>query len=339
MTARDDKRCACQHCAGRGYVTVREVGTHAKNYGELTRWKCNCDGTFSVGAFPSYALAPAQSIDDAEFGLREHREARDSALSTTSQKTGGIKLPVSIGQDPEGEPDAETMIVILDASGVALDPEQIVAALNAVPPSFEKWLSDQPHLEDHGPLPITDERMYVAATVRAAWTAGAGSMPSATPLFTLDTAERVCFYEQEFYVLSNFSAFRVNIDGVWFDTSEAAYHWHRFYPEQRRHRRAILAAVSAHEAFRYAQDHKADQRPDWDAIKCNVMKATLRAKADQHEYVRRKLLETGERELVENSWRDPYWGWGPNRDGLNMLGKLWMEIRADLRAADGGKQT
>lgn len=63
-----------------------------------------------------------------------------------------------------------------------------------------------------------------------------------------------------------------------------------------------------------------------------MVRDILRAKADQHEYVRRKLLATGDRELVENSWRDDFWGWGPNRDGKNMLGKLWMEIRAELRA-------
>ena len=59
----------------------------------------------------------------------------------------------------------------------------------------------------------------------------------------------------------------------------------------------------------------------------------LRAKVQQHEYVRRKLLATGDRELVENSWRDDFWGWGPNRDGQNKLGKLWMKVRAELRAA------
>jgi predicted NAD-dependent protein-ADP-ribosyltransferase YbiA (DUF1768 family) len=59
----------------------------------------------------------------------------------------------------------------------------------------------------------------------------------------------------------------------------------------------------------------------------------LRAKAEQHEYVRRKLLATGDRELIEDSWRDDFWGWGANRDGQNMLGKLWMQVRADIRAA------
>ena len=35
---------------------------------------------------------------------------------------------------------------------------------------------------------------------------------------------------------------------------------------------------------------------------------------------------------VENLKQD-FWGIGPNRDGQNMLGKLWMEVRAELNAA------
>jgi hypothetical protein len=65
-------------------------------------------------------------------------------------------------------------------------------------------------------------------------------------------------------------------------------------------------------------------------VKVDVMRDILRAKVAQHEYVRRKLLATGDRELIEDSWRDDFWGWGPNRDGQNMLGKLWMEVRAEL---------
>jgi predicted NAD-dependent protein-ADP-ribosyltransferase YbiA (DUF1768 family) len=63
------------------------------------------------------------------------------------------------------------------------------------------------------------------------------------------------------------------------------------------------------------------------------MRGILRAKAEQHEYVTRKLLATGDRRLVENSWRDDFWGWGPDRNGQNMLGRLWMEIRSEIREA------
>ena len=151
----------------------------------------------------------------------------------------------------------------------------------------------------------------------------------------LDTPERVCFYEQDFYALSNFSAFTVRINGRTFPTSEHAYHFFKFKDHAIGYALAVLDAPSAHEAFKIAERHKADRRPDWDAVKVDIMRDILRAKVAQHEYVRRKLLATGDRELVENSWRDDFWGWGPNQDGRNALGKLWMEIRAELRANAG----
>ena len=148
------------------------------------------------------------------------------------------------------------------------------------------------------------------------------------------------FYEREFYPLSNFSAFTL----MWlvspreglqrFDTSEAVYHWEKFKGniptlEQLAIQRMIKEAPSAHEAFKIAERHRARRRPHWDDEKVDVMRRIIRAKAGQHEYVRRKLLQTGDRQLIEGSWRDDFWGIGPNRDGQNMLGKLWMEVRAE----------
>ncbi len=156
-------------------------------------------------------------------------------------------------------------------------------------------------------------------------------------LHTLDTPQLVLLYEQDFYVLSNFSAFNLRWKGRTFMTSEHAYHWEKFvdYPDAWNAGGSIAEQVarapSAHEAFKAAEGCKPRCRPDWDAVKVDIMRSILRAKAEQHEYVRRKLLATGNRELIEDSWRDDFWGWGPNRDGKNMLGKLWMEIREELR--------
>lgn len=166
----------------------------------------------------------------------------------------------------------------------------------------------------------------------------------------LDTDTQVFFYEQDFYVLSNFSAFTLQWEGLRFDTSEAAYHWEKFnhichvYTEHewtcvcrsqpelfRGIRDAIRSAGSAHEAFKIAEKNKEHRRPDWDMVKIPIMRDILRAKAEQHEYVRRKLLATGDRELIEDSWRDSFWGWGEDHKGANVLGKLWMEIREELR--------
>ncbi len=159
----------------------------------------------------------------------------------------------------------------------------------------------------------------------------------------LDTERQVFFYEQDFYILSNFSAFNVMWRGVRFQTAEHAYHFERFWgavPQVTASiaRDFICNTTSAHEAFRYAQDNKGWQRRDWDAVKVDAMRDILRAKVDQHEYVRRKLLATGDRELIDDSWRDDFWGWGLNRDGQNMLGKLWMEVRAELQSPTTSKE-
>lgn len=146
---------------------------------------------------------------------------------------------------------------------------------------------------------------------------------------TLDTDEEVYFYEQEFYVLSNFSSFTLMHKGLLFYTSEAAYHWEKF--DDPVTKKLIHIAPSAHEAFHTAQRYKQFVRHDWEDIKCRVMLDILHDKCIQHEYVRRKLLETGDRRLVENSWRDSFWGIGPNGNGKNMLGELWMKVRASLR--------
>lgn len=155
---------------------------------------------------------------------------------------------------------------------------------------------------------------------------------------TLDTATQVFFYEQDFYVLSNFSAFQVFVFGHGFSTAEHAYHFKKFQGEDDIIAAKIELAESAHAAFKIAEANKSHRRADWDDVKVRFMREILRAKASEHEYVRRKLLQTGDRELIENSWRDSFWGWGENRDGQNQLGKLWMEIRAELRsnqASDG----
>ena len=155
-------------------------------------------------------------------------------------------------------------------------------------------------------------------------------------LHGLDTDTEVFFYEQDFYVLSNFSAFSIRWQGRRFPTSEHAYQWEKFPPGTKGDlgsyvRDSILEAWSAHDAFKLAESSKYLRRKDWDSVKVEIMHDILRAKADQHEYVRRKLLATGDRALIENSWRDDFWGWGPNRDGTNMLGALWMLVRAELR--------
>lgn len=154
----------------------------------------------------------------------------------------------------------------------------------------------------------------------------------------LDTDSFVLFYENDFYPLSNFSSFRVTYETIDFDTAEHAYHWMKFRASHWLVKDQIEEARSAHDAYKIAQSYRSYRREDWDDVKLDIMRRIIRAKAEQHEYVRRKLLATGDRILVEDSWRDDFWGWGENKRGLNWLGRLWMELRAELRGVTPVRQ-
>lgn len=212
---------------------------------------------------------------------------------------------------------------------------------------LEKWAPECfPEINEQGQKHFARVMMESAAEeIRKAWADAVGDAVHSHQQehrLTLDTDKQVFFYEQEFYVLSNFSAFTLIWNGIRFNTSEHAYHWEKFQidrmhkaEELTEHeiRESIRTAASAHEAFKLAEEYKRYRREDWDSVRVGIMRNILREKLHQHPYVRRKLMQTGERELIEHSWRDNFWGWGPHRDGQNMLGRLWMEIRAELREA------
>jgi ribA/ribD-fused uncharacterized protein len=81
---------------------------------------------------------------------------------------------------------------------------------------------------------------------------------------------------------------------------------------------------------------------DWSAKKDEIMRTGLKAKFMQHPELRAKLLETGVRPIGEADPRDKYWAIGTSSEtskaknptkwpGKNMLGKMLMELRAELK--------
>ncbi len=146
------------------------------------------------------------------------------------------------------------------------------------------------------------------------------------------TGNIVGFYEREFYVFSNFSSFQVEWrDRVW-QTSEHAYQASHFFETAPELVEEIFSAKSAHEAFKIAKAN-ADKVPiDWDEQKVTVMEDIVRHKLEQNSYLMHKLLQTGSREIVEDSPKDAFWGWGKERNGRNELGKIWMKLRDEVAA-------
>lgn len=139
------------------------------------------------------------------------------------------------------------------------------------------------------------------------------------------------FYPREFYPLDNFSSFKVKWNGYLYSSVEEAFQVARFIGSAYDLVEKIKKSYSADEAQRIAYANIDRQRKDWNEIELSIMEELLRLKVEQNPYVKRKLLQTKDYVIVEDSPKDSYWGWGFERNGENHLGKIWMKIRDELK--------
>lgn len=143
------------------------------------------------------------------------------------------------------------------------------------------------------------------------------------------TGEVIGFYEREYYCFSNFSSFTVEWRGEVWMTGEHAYQAAKFDHEPDIQQQ-IREASSAHDAKRIAGLNNHKVSAEFHEQKVELMEAIVRNKLYQHPYIQKKLRETGDQTIVEDSPKDAFWGWGPMRDGENELGKIWMRLRDEL---------
>jgi ribA/ribD-fused uncharacterized protein len=123
--------------------------------------------------------------------------------------------------------------------------------------------------------------------------------------------------------------FQVEYERVVFPTSEHAFQAMKFKKENTDIFGKIKNASSAHDAQKISIENNNIVDSDWDEI--STMKKILRNKINQHPYALKKLLQSGNREIIEDSWRDAKWGWGENKNGKNLLGNIWMELRDEFK--------
>lgn len=145
-----------------------------------------------------------------------------------------------------------------------------------------------------------------------------------------ETEKAVYFFTTAFYPLDNFSSHAIRIWDQNFPTAEHAFQWKKFSVVRPDISQKILEANSPDAVKGISDANKSEQPVTWKDEKVLVMEEILRAKAGQHEDVREILKKTSGREIVENSPVDSFWGIGPNNDGQNMVGKIWMKIRDSI---------
>jgi N-glycosidase YbiA len=142
----------------------------------------------------------------------------------------------------------------------------------------------------------------------------------------------IYFYStrEEYGCFSNFSAHGFELDDLWWSTSEHYFQAHKFVDTP--HFEVVRQAKSPKDAALMGRDRQRPLRPDWDEVKDEIMYLAVLHKFKTHSNICAVLLDTGDKELVENTTSDYYWGCGTNKTGKNKLGKILMRIRAELRS-------
>lgn len=141
-------------------------------------------------------------------------------------------------------------------------------------------------------------------------------------------------FEGEYRFLSNFAPISLRYDGTTFSTSEHAYQAAKARNESKIYDQ-IAASSDPDEAKQLGR--KASLPNKWHEEKKYLMLEIVTAKFSQNPDSREKLLETGEKMLVElNTWGDTYWGAAiETGEGLNMLGRILMHVRSSLHFSHG----
>jgi ribA/ribD-fused uncharacterized protein len=129
---------------------------------------------------------------------------------------------------------------------------------------------------------------------------------------------------------TNWSAHQIVIWGKRFATVEHAYQYRKFIETDPHWALVIKNAKSPWQARRLSRQHSiiAEQ---WDTQRVAVMRELLTAKVFQHEDVREALRKTGNMAIIEKGREgDSFWGVGPDEDGQNTLGKIWIVLRQQI---------
>ena len=145
----------------------------------------------------------------------------------------------------------------------------------------------------------------------------------------------VRFYSvaDEYGDFSNFAGFPIRLDGELWPTSEHYFQAQKF--DDRAYRRKIRGAKTPMIAARLGRDRSKKLRRSWESMKVEVMRKAVRAKFEQHPDLAELLLSTGSAKIVEHTDNDSYWGDGGDGSGTNMLGRILMQVRDELRARQG----
>lgn len=144
----------------------------------------------------------------------------------------------------------------------------------------------------------------------------------------------IYFYHKDapYYEFTNFYSHPIRFNGFTYPTAEHLFQAMKFMSTKPALSERIRRLPTPREALELATRHRHEQRADWFQVNTQAMDAVLASKFGHGSQLASILLETGQREIYEDSPVDSFWGIGKDRQGRNELGKALMRRRAQLRS-------
>lgn len=139
-----------------------------------------------------------------------------------------------------------------------------------------------------------------------------------------DFPDVISSFKGEYDFLNNRYGCSFMWQGIRYNNVESAFHASKYTDESER---KILSRMSADKAVKKSMDFTPSA--EWEDCKLNIMESILLAKFDQNPSLKKRLIETDNRILINgNNKHETYWGvdlysW----KGENHLGKILMTIR------------
>ena len=140
-----------------------------------------------------------------------------------------------------------------------------------------------------------------------------------------------------FYIyFSPYTSHAIEIDGVVYPTVEHAYQCQRYTDPEIINK--IKSATSPIKAWETSCQYKHLQIPEFkdENHKLKVMERLMRLKVEQHEDVKKALLDSGDQQIIKHILTYPpgdgFWDDGEDCAGLNHIGRICMEIREELKS-------
>jgi ribA/ribD-fused uncharacterized protein len=128
--------------------------------------------------------------------------------------------------------------------------------------------------------------------------------------------------------LGSFSRYGFELEGVEWPSVEHYFQAMKFVDDV--YREKIRQAPHPQSARKLGRRRLKKIRSDWSQVKDVIMTRGVYIRCRAYPNLAEQLLATGDRQLMENSQYDYYWGCGRDRRGNNAYGKVLMSVRSKL---------